>query len=447
MAGENLSKIDHIVVLMMENRSFDHMLGYLSLRGGRTDIDGLAEGMHNVVDGRRYDIRRLETTAIQLDPCHSGACVAQQIANGNGGFASSYAAAGGDPRLVMGYYDARSVPVFDLLAREYLVCDRWFSSVPGATWPNRLYALAGQAPSLDNRVPPLYYLPSFVRHLDRHGRSWRWYVHEKILFGPLATIELVDGDYPSIRHLAFFDPQFFADARSGELPAVSWIDPNFSDFGGLKGANDDHPPVDITAGQGLVQTVVQALGNGPKWERTLLVVTYDEHGGFYDHVHPDPAPGPAPFNRYGVRVPAFVVSPWVARGAADRTLFDHTSIINTILLRFCRDANGGIPDMGPRVAAANHLGALLANQEPRRPLANDHFQPAIAAVSRWVEVEHLERVNIAMSLAPPKRNDFQAGWELAAAHITEKRARKLQEKPRKPKKPRKPARRKRAKHR
>src|SRR5205814_1999562 len=151
----------------------------------------------------------------------------------------------GDPARVMGYYTAADVPVYDHLAREFAVCDRWFSSVPGATWPNRLYAICGRAAGsrddLPHNRPPLYSQPSFVRHLDAHG------------------------------------------------------------------------PADIKDGQELVLAVYHALATSPQWEKTLLVIFYDEHGGFFDHVAPPDAPDDDPqmFGRYGVRVPALIVSPWI----------------------------------------------------------------------------------------------------------------------------------------
>jgi phospholipase C len=133
------------------------------------------------------------------------------------------------------------------------------------------------------------------------------------------------------------------------------------DVGGAVGSNDDHPPSDVRAGQELVLRVFNALVRGPAWERTLLIVTYDEHGGFFDHVPPpsaeDDDPDPA-FHSYGPRVPAIVVSPRVRAGVS-RELFDHTSIIKTCLTRFCRNEGKLIPDMGARVNAANHLGLLL----------------------------------------------------------------------------------------
>ena len=177
----NLEKVDHVVVLMLENRSFDHMLGYLSLMGARPEIDGLRPGLANEDHGRSYPVHHLAATALEMDPDHSASAIDQQVDGGTmNGFVASAAATlarrrvdGGDPGCVMGYYDGTDVPIYDHLAEEFAVCDRWFSSVRGATLPNRLYALCGVAAgSRDDRppyIPPLYHQHSFVRHLDARG--------------------------------------------------------------------------------------------------------------------------------------------------------------------------------------------------------------------------------------------------------------------------------------
>jgi phospholipase C len=404
-----LGRIEHVVVLMLENRSFDHMLGYLSLEDGRDDVDGLRPGMANDHGGTRYPIHHLEATHFpdeRWDPEHTATAADAQINDGAmDGFSASYAqtlAARGvedpDPGVVMGYYNASDLPVFDHFAQQFCVCDRWHSSVAGATWPNRLYAIAGSAgPSRDDRKVPVYHQRSFVRHLDVAGVSWRWYSHD------VATLRFADVKYRlgHEEHFAYVQKlklvfktrgrgllylnedaaSFLEDAAYGRLPAVSWIDPNFQDFN-LIGSppNDDHPPSDVTHGQELALLVYNALANGPLWEKTLLVVFYDEHGGFFDHVAPPEHPPddePQTFTRYGVRVPAFVISPWVAAGSVSHTLFDHATIPKTVLWRFCptelevrRDPAGRVHrgrrrSIGRRVAEAADLGGLLTLSAPR----------------------------------------------------------------------------------
>src|SRR5436309_949113 len=161
-----LQKIEHVVVLMLENRSFDHMLGYLSLEGGRSDVNGLRPGMKNSYGDKDYPIHRLTATRVpseKWDPNHSAEATDHQIGDRTmDGFAASYGetlkgreVADPDPGLVMGYFGAEQVPVYDHIAAHFCVCDAWHSSVPGATWPNRLYAVAGSADgSRDDRPHP-----------------------------------------------------------------------------------------------------------------------------------------------------------------------------------------------------------------------------------------------------------------------------------------------------
>jgi phospholipase C len=452
----NLHKVDHIVVLMLENRSFDHMLGYVSLEGGRDEVDGLRAELANDYDGRRYPIHLLDATAITDDPDHSADAVDLQLSGGKmDGFVASYAntlsdggITGGDVSRVMGYYNAAHVPVYDHIASEFAICDRWFSSVPGATWPNRLYAICGRAAGsrddLPPHVPPLYRRRSFVRHLDAHGISWKWYSFE------VGTLRLADAHYRLGHHhrFAFFshtglnwrerlersidiaEPSFLEDAARGSLPAVSWIDPNFSNYNPIGfEPNDDHAPADIKDGQELVLAVYHALATGPQWEKVMLIIFYDEHGGFFDHFPPPEAPDDDPkmFGRYGVRVPGLIVSPWVEPGSVSHTPYDHTSISKTILLRFCPRAlqksrldhgalawlerRGSPRYMGTRVAHANHLGELLTRETPRRPpdryaLIQDAAERA-AVRSQGAPIEQ-------DPLARPPLTDLQR--RIAAAH-------------------------------
>jgi phospholipase C len=279
------------------------MLGYLSLSGRRPEIDGLRPGLANDYQVRGYPVHHLAETAVQIDPDHSAGAIDRQIDGGTmDGFVASAAAtlaAGGaedgDPGCVMGYYDGADVPVYDHLAEQFAVCDRWFASVPGATLPNRLYALCGAAAgSRDDRpahVPPLHHQRSFVRHLDAGDISWRWYS-----FDP-GTLRLADVRYRLGHHDRFgyfsktglpwktvFDitvnpkiPSFLEDAAAGTLQQVSWIDPAFTNFNPLGlPVNDDHPMADIKDGQDLVLAVYDALAASPQWDRSLLVVVYDE---------------------------------------------------------------------------------------------------------------------------------------------------------------------------
>ncbi|MDQ6751228.1 MAG: hypothetical protein M3Z33_10810, partial [Actinomycetota bacterium] len=411
-----LQQIRHIVVLMMENRSFDHMLGHLSLEG-MADVNGLTGAEFNLdPDGNQVPVtpfdadahrvqRHGEALQKKLDPDHSKAGVQTQLGNGygevaNGGFVKAFIESrkpedevGPDLWMVpMGYYTGKDLPVYDYLAHQFCVCDAWHASVPGDTWPNRLYALAGCEGDNTHRswlewiadhVPghalkalegaPIFEVEAFTRHLE--DRQWRWYSHDP------GTLRAADKHYRDLADIkrdnfAYYDRKqvsvqtealealivghdcFLDDAAKGELRDVSWIDPNFIDLSVLEtNSNDDHPPSDVRAGQALVLEVYEALRRSPAWEDTLLVILYDEHGGFYDHVPPPAVQDDSGYATLGVRVPALVVGPRVKPFACHQQ-FDHTTLIKTILTRFAKHPEQAIGQMSRRVAAARHLGGV-----------------------------------------------------------------------------------------
>jgi phospholipase C len=337
-------------------------------------------------------------------------CVERQIEGGKmSGFVKNFAAAKKVPPdkrgLVMGYYTAKHLPVYDHLARQYCVCDAWHSSVPGDTWPNRLYSLSGGEKdparpkflqTLANQFPalkalrniPIYETEAFTRHLDE--KQWRWYSHDP------ATLRAADKEYRKVADLkkdnfTWFDRKrvsfateageslivahdsFLDDAAKGQLRDVSWIDPNFIDLSVLDpNSDDDHPPADVKAGQALVLQVYEALRRSPNWEDTLFVIVYDEHGGFHDHVKPPAVDDGGRHKTLGVRVPAIVVGPRVRKHVCHE-VFDHTSLIKTVLTRFAKNADAAIASMGLRTANALHLGLLLEDKpradlkEPAKP--------------------------------------------------------------------------------
>ena len=441
----NLSKIDHIVVLMMENRSFDHMLGYLKLDGVTPEVEGLEATMANEYDGRTYPVHPLGRAGLEgFNPEHGGSHVDRQLENNNGGFVADFATThpSADPGLVMGYYDGGELPVYDHLARNYCVCDHWFSSVPGATWPNRLFSITAGAESREDRSPPIYARRSFVRKLERASPpvSWRWYSYFP------GSLRMIDPKYRLSHHdhFAYVDrraPEFtptskgrlFRDAvdvgdillhedacfldhaAAGELPQVSWIDPNFQEPTGYTHlSNDDHPPSDIRPGQELVLMIYRTLiSNRRAWERTLFVITYDEHGGLFDHVPPPMRPqDQPPFNRLGVRVPALVVSPWATQGVCKQQ-FDHTSIIKTILTRFCQ-VDGEIPDMGLRTTEAADLGYALTASEPQ---PTPSIEEMVSAVAAWQTVDSGKPALGAPLRSPETLDEFRSGIVTASRQL------------------------------
>lgn len=369
-----LKEINHIVVLMLENRSFDHMLGYLRLKGNRTDVDGLTGNeVNEYPKGTPHQPKQMVETSFSPDPHHDWDNVKAQLDNNNGGFIADFATykpIPPKPERVMNYHDANRVPALDHLAKQFCVCDRWFSSIPGPTQPNRMYALAGESGGKKNNLPnstlltsgwrvkPIYkFLPKNV--------SWRHYSHD------IASLRFVKGYHGLVSEIDKVN-KFYERAQKGQLTNISWIDPDFGTLIYPGPSNDDHPPHDISYGQNLIRRVYNALLNGPLWSKTLLIVTYDEHGGFYDHVSPrqwaatDDRPE---FRQYGVRVPALVISPWVGKqtcyGSKENVVFDHTSVLKTILKRFCTPANEPAPRMTARVTAANDLGVLLTETKAR----------------------------------------------------------------------------------
>jgi phospholipase C len=403
-------RIQHIVVVMMENRSFDHMLGYLGKSrwrlGDPNDPNSLVEGLKDeedkvTWDGHEYATFPLGTTKWEppshQDPPHSGKMVGWQVEDRSRyvwAYRQKHEAEHGDdidPRDVLGYLTADEVPIYDFLAREFCVCDHWFCSVAGATWPNRMFAVAGTAGG-ETDIPEtmlegLWGKHTFFRELDKKDVSWRWYSSDPSL------LRAFDGEYRTDKtdhdHFAYFNEfskrqpnNFLKDARQGTLPSVSWVDPNFFKFPlGLDGpaeANDDHPPHDVILGQKFIHVVYETLRRSPQWERSLLIVTYDEHGGFYDHVKPKRPLGP--------RVPTFLISPWVARGRPLKKELEHTSIIKTVLRRFADDR--AIEVMGPRVYYADDVWDAITepSARPCPPVAN----PGAAAIEVTKDLKETE---------------------------------------------------------
>lgn len=401
---DRLKEIDHIVVLMQENRSFDHMLGYLSLEGGRTDIDGLDGTQSNEYNGHVYRPEHLSDTVFAPDPSHDWSNVQKQLENNNGGFIENFANKDPDsPERILNFFGRKEVPIFEHLSNQFCVCDRWFSPLPAATQPNRMYCLAGtsngkvenrpipQAPNGWNVKPIFEFLPN--------GVTWRYYSHD------VASLRFVKGYLTAGTSKI---STFYKQAQEGTLPNVCWIDPDFGYLTYPGPANDDHPEHDITHGQNLIRRVYKALLTGPHWRKTLLIVVYDEHGGFYDHVSPKkwtPADDYPNCRVYGVRVPALVISPWIRRRvaygreshhlSADDVIFDHTSILKTIAQRFCKKADGSLPSITRRVDAANSLGPLLTESSPRSDCTTAPEMP--------FEITWRDRLEVLDSVDGPQR--------------------------------------------
>jgi phospholipase C len=376
-----LDRIETMVFVMKENRSFDHMLGYLSrLRPGNPDrYDGVTLGAANSADGNvyamayAYDVIDPPCTRMRVSPEHNYEAVCLEI---NDGAMDGFAAVAADlkhmdPQAVMTYYTDKELPVYYALAERFTVCQRWFSAHPGPTWPNRWATASGRIPDVNN-FPSTDARLGYLRDvtvfniLDAAGIDWMLFEQNISI---LRTYDRYRLENRRIRPYA----EYFDRARQGTLPPVVFIEPRFVDIPPAELATCDQAPADLRHGQRFVGEVYDALSKSPQWSRSLLLLTYDEHGGFYDHVPPPGTPHGPPELRdaypplceggprhLGARVPTLVVSPFVKAGGASNIIFDHTSIPKTILLRHrARLTAEQLMSLGPRVAQANHLGMLL----------------------------------------------------------------------------------------
>jgi len=369
-----LENIDHIIVLLQENRSFDHMLGYLSLppeKGGmgRHDVDGLKGDEFNMYNGRKCVSFRLAAgdTIFSPGPPNGPEMVSLQINGGKmDGFVQAQAEECGPATAhrVMGYHTADNVPTYDALARDFAVGHRWFASHPGPTFPNRFYELSGR-PNIDpwgaweytNSSPLVASISETIfEHLTDNQVTWRCFEHH---YSFIRRFERYTFDSEHV--VSYDDPTagFKALAMSGNLPSVSFIEPHYVDY--PPNSFCDEPPSDIRNSQSFIRGLVETVVASPKWDKTLLLITYDEHGGFYDHVPPPHAVPVASgmLQTTGARVPSFVISPWIKAGAvfgSDDLHFDHTSILKTIARRFL---SNNYPYLGARYAAAHDLSEVL----------------------------------------------------------------------------------------
>jgi phospholipase C len=247
----------------------------------------------------------------------------------------------------MGYHRRDRLPVLYDLADRYVVCDRWFSSVMGPTWPNRfcLHAATAMGRKKNGQPVGLTAPPTvWERMAERCWTAKNYYAGAIPWYSVAFPAKSFSGnDAVSPEPI----DRFFADAERGELPHFAIVDPDFQ-------VNDAHPPHDLDLAEVFIASIHRALAAGPQWARSLLVVIFDEHGGFFDHVPPPLVPDPDPeFRRLGFRVPAVVMGPSVRRGAVISTPFDHVSILATLAVRY------GIASLGPRMDAAADLSSCI----------------------------------------------------------------------------------------
>lgn len=343
------SGIEHIVVLMMENRSFDHMLGWLEGANGRqaglrySDSSG---GLH-----RTYRLAPDYQGCAHPDPDHSyeGGRVEY-----NDGACDGWLRAGSNDEYAIGYYVKKDLPFFGGAAPRWTVCDRYFSAIMAGTFANRIYQHAAQTDRLANTFE-VSTLPTIWDRLAAHGLEGQYY------FSDLPFLALWGSTYAGIARPI---TSFFTDAAAGTLPHVSFVEPRF--LGEAEGvSNDDHPFADVRNGQAFMNLVYSAVVASPAWPRTVFVINYDEWGGFFDHVPPPVGPIPpadqAAGNEDGLlgfRTPCLVISPFARREHVSSLTLDHTSILKLIEWRW------GLEALTVRDAAATNLADVLQFDAP-----------------------------------------------------------------------------------
>ena len=383
--------IQHVVVLALENHSFDQMLG--GLKALFPTLEGVSADAPNANtdgDGTVYAQKETRERQMPFDPHHEVQHVKEQLAGGNGGFVKNFstmyaASETEDRQFIMGYYPVDFLPGLHQLARHFTICDHWFSSLPGPTWPNRFMALTGTAKGRvnmpgdgTNKVDLAGYFQqdqdTIFDRLNAKSIYWKSYFHDI----PQSWVLRHQREPHNVARYFYMD-EFFSDARGNErdFPQFCFIEP---DFMGIVG-NDDHPPHDVMKAQKLIADVYNALRANPDlWHASLLVIFYDEHGGFYDHVVPPPAVPPDgdhaeyAFDQLGVRVPALLVSPWVDQGI-EKTVFDHTSVLKYVTEKWNLD-----PLPSKRMQQANSIGVAIRPQMrddglPRIDLTRDELTP------------------------------------------------------------------------
>src|SRR5215469_864157 len=450
------SPIRYFFVLMLENHSFDHMLGFADITGtdavtGKsTRANGLPrkeisllqvvqrasttklsqlvnkEGcasvkrplsiyemlQSNVYGDKLFPANQPAGFAMPVDPNHEFPDVLEQLCGPgstysssrpfppmtNSGFIASYMASpmpddasrGPEPGQIMQCLSPDQVPVITQLAREFVVCDNWHASMPGPTIPNRLFAYGASSGGLDNSPSGLQIAAwcTFDGFSFANGSIW------DRLSSANINWRIYGGDYYTTQILANVDTfcfysQFASDlANPGYPEGYTFIEPFYDPFNDYICGASQHPLNDITRGETLIKATYEAIRNSPVWESSMLLITWDEHGGFYDHVAPPAAlaPGDAPedddinqygftFEQYGVRVPAVVVSPLIPKNLVDHRLYDHSSIPATL------EGIYNLPPLTHRDAQANKLMALVSLSKPRTDTPTHLVEPSVSGIT------------------------------------------------------------------
>ncbi len=438
--ANQLSSIKHIVQLMLENRSFDQMLGFLyassnNVSPNNQPFEGLTGDESNPDDaGREIKVYKIDGSASHpylmpgADPgegfyntnyqLFSTDDPAPNAVPTNKGFVINFKAAiasdqakhyqdtlpGTDPSEIMGMYSPDMLPVMSGLARGFAVCDQWFASAPTQTIPNRSFAAAATSQGhLDNHVK-VFTCPSIFGRMSQKKIDWGIFGYNR---DPMTRLDYTDTKTADESHFGHFR-DFQTRAQNGTLPAYSFLEPGYG-----AGGNSQHPNYDVALGEQLIHDVYYAVRNGKNWSDTLLIITYDEHGGNYDHVPPPYGAVPPDnsvgefefdFRRFGVRVPALLISPRIKAGTvfrAKRGTIDHTSVLKTIELRWALDP------LTERDKAAPDLGDVLTLATPRQddPLKGVQIPVSDPPHPNQSEPSLLEKIHATKVSHLPLRND------------------------------------------
>jgi phospholipase C len=428
------SQIEHVFVLVLENRSFDHMLGFSGISGSDAvtgapaNVDGLTGSESNTFNGQPFSVSAGAPDRMPADPGHEFSNVLLQLcgsgvsyprggpypAINKSGFVASYVESGGGsgPGVVMNCYSPTQLPVLHALAAEFVVCDNWHASMPGPTWPNRMFVHAASSNGLDHspsmaEIAGWEALAGFsfpngtiFDALEKEGIKHRLYGGDDFpMVSALKGIHLDD-----IRHYS----QFAGDLQQSSFPfSYVFIEPSYDVANDYENGTSQHPLADVNDGEALIKATYETLRNSAFWESSLLIITWDEHGGFYDHAIPLDAVAPSvsdlnsghnqngfTFEKYGPRVPAVVISPSIARNLIDHRLYDHASIPATLEALF------GLSPLTKRDAAANSLLPLLALATPRQD-APTVLPPAVFSEATPPAVATAESVPNLASVSRP----------------------------------------------
>lgn len=427
-------KIQHIFVLMLENHSFDNIFAMSGIPG----VVGATTENYNTYKDEKYFVEKGAPDQMPTDPGHEFLDVLEQLTNQkaehydknptilNNGFAANYATSTsedtGTPQSdqigdVMKCFDTpNQLPVIYQLATEFAICDHWFSSLPGPTWPNRFFVHGASSSGLDDS-PSTGQMAEWESAngfkfdngsiFERLGGNivaghpnWSIYQEQKgAIAGRIPQVSAIEGIH--VTEVSDFS-DFAQDLKGKYTSKYTFIEPNYGDVlnNTYEGGSSQHPMDGVHGGEALIKATYEAIRNSPLWEKSLLIITYDEHGGFYDHVAPPKTIPPGDSMRYnvngfkftqlGLRVPAVVVSPYIKKGTVSHTQFEHSSVPATIERAF------GLAPMTERDKHANDVIGLLTLDNPRKDCVTSLNNPATA-----VAVETMAARSLEMRAMPP----------------------------------------------